>query len=225
MQRVPYTTYRPVYRTENYSVPVTTITNDCATGTCGVASTGCATCPTPATAQYGTAQYGNVLPQTSTVVPNGTVGTSGNYQALPGTSIPPYGSGAAADYVPSIDNTVNPQSTQRPIYDRIETLPVEGSSTRVSPNRSVTPAAAPNNIYPINNRQQQPSPAVINYGNHTAMNPIRKKWDYTVKLASYTSTAAVEPVANEGPSQIQGTYVPSRKKSAKANSAWKSVEW
>lgn len=49
VQRVPYTTYRPVYRQETYKVPVTTITNNCATGGCNTCGTamgagGCDTC-------------------------------------------------------------------------------------------------------------------------------------------------------------------------------------
>jgi hypothetical protein len=41
LQRIPYTTYRPVYQTQNYQVPVTTVTNDC-----GV-NQGCTTCGIP----------------------------------------------------------------------------------------------------------------------------------------------------------------------------------
>ena len=40
VQRVPYTTYRPVYRQETYKVPVTTITNNCATGGCDTCAVG-----------------------------------------------------------------------------------------------------------------------------------------------------------------------------------------
>lgn len=43
MQRVPYTTYRPVYRQESYRVPVTTLVDNCADGSC---QTGCDTCGT-----------------------------------------------------------------------------------------------------------------------------------------------------------------------------------
>ena len=218
MQRVPYTTYRPVYRTENYTVPVTTITNGCATGTCGP----CNTCTTglPTT---------GVLPQSSSVIaPNGTVGTTGGYQVTPGASVPTYAGGNAADAAPFINSTDNPQNSQRPIIDRIETLPVEGSSTRARVPTPVAPTAAPNNnVHPI----QQSAPAVINYGNQTAMNPVRKKWDYTVKLASYTSTEVVEEeAAFAGPTKMEGTYIPPQPKAqssmpAKVNSAWKTVEW
>ncbi len=214
MQRVPYTTYRAVYRTENYTVPVTTITNSCATGTC--ATNTCSTCPTPG---Y-TYPNNGVLPQSSSVVttPNGGVGVNGNY------SIPQYP--AAADAVPTIPQNVNPQQNQRPIFDRIETLPVEGSNTRNSTPQRAVPTSAPSNIYPI----QQSQPAVINYGNQTAMNPVRKKWNYTVKLASYTSTEVVANEPAQGPSQMEGTFVPvqrtaAKPQPAKINSAWQTVEW
>lgn len=221
MQRVPYTTYRPVYRTENYTVPVTTITNDCATGACNT----CTTCPTGFTPS-------GVLPQsTSVVAPNGTVGTTGGYQVTPGSSVPTYSGGNAADSAPFINSTDNPQNLQRPIleqFDRIETLPVEGSSTRSRVPSPVVPAASPNNnnVHPI----QQSEPATINYSNQTAMNPVRKKWNYTVKLASYTTTEAEDVAAPVGPTQIEGTYVPAQPrvreaKPAKVNSAWKTVEW
>lgn len=219
MQRVPYTTYRAVYRTENYTVPVTTITNGCATGTC--ATNTCSTCPTPG----GVYTNSGVLPQSRSVItPNGGVGTTGNYQAVPG-SIPQYG-GAAADAAPFIDQNDNPQNSQRAIYDRIETLPVEGSSTRNATPQPAVPTSAPNNIYPI----QQANPATVNYGNQTAMNPVRKKWNYTVKLASYTSTEVATSESVQGPSPIQGTFVPAKRnaanpKPANVNSAWETVEW
>lgn len=225
MQRTPYTTYRPVYRTENYTVPVTTITNGCATNTCNT----CTTCPTPG---YTYPAQGT-LPQSSSVIaPNGTVGTAGGYQATPGASVPTYTGGNAADAAPFINPTDNPQNSQRPIidrqFDRIETLPVEGSSTRARVPNPVVPAANPNNnIHPI----QQSAPAAVNYSNQTAMNPVRKKWNYTVKLASYTTTEVVEESTQAvGPTQINGTYVPAqpvarKAKPAKINSAWKTVEW
>lgn len=50
LQRIPYTTYRPVYQTQNYQVPVTTITNDCG-GNPGYSTAainpGCTTCGIP----------------------------------------------------------------------------------------------------------------------------------------------------------------------------------
>lgn len=230
MQRVPYTTYRPVYRTESYSVPVTTITNDCATGTCGTSAVNtCATCPTP-----GYSYPAGNLPQSSSVLnaPNGTLGANGQYQTVPGSGVPQYNpnTGTTADSVPYIDSNANPQNLQRPVIDRIETLPEE-SSTRNQPHQRATPAAAPNNIYPIQ-QPSQPTPAVINFGNQTAANPIRKKWQYQVQLASYTSTVDPEPSASTGPVSVQGTFVPTRQKQTQSvrpkkpvNSAWKSVDW
>lgn len=219
MQRVPYTTYRPVYRTENYTVPVTTITNDCATGTCATCPTNnCQTCPTPTYLGVQTA-----IPQSSSVItaPNGTLGTNGTF----GSSIPNYNGGVPADSAPFIDPTVNPQNRQRPMIDRIETLPMDGSSKRTVPAK--TPE---NNIYPINNERS--TPAVINYGNQTAKSPVRKKWNYQVRQASYTSLVAEPAETKRGPIKIQGSYEFSQPvaksqpvETGKANSAWKTVEW
>lgn len=76
LQRTPYTTYRPVYQTQNYKVPVTTISNDCATGGCST----CSTCGVPPAGATG------VLPQ---AVPNGTGGfLPANPNAVPADTVP-----------------------------------------------------------------------------------------------------------------------------------------
>ena len=228
MQRVPYTTYRPVYRTENYTVPVTTITNDCATGCCSSPSP-CAT----GTCGGGSGTVGNVptafgqpqsLPQsTSVIAPNGTLGTGGGFQAGSSTSTAP------ADIAPFVNPNLNPQNNQRPIIDRIETLP---STNLTSPSQSTIRAVAPvNNVYPVN-----PTPAVINAGDFTAdASPIRKKWDYSpVRLASYTATESNSRVdrqpTRKQPIRISGSFQSNRSvqnsaSSASSNSAWETVEW
>ncbi len=58
MQRVPYTTYRPVYRQETYRVPVTTLVDNCSTGTCDTCGPG----------NFGPAQ--NFAPPTPNSTPN-----------------------------------------------------------------------------------------------------------------------------------------------------------
>ena len=222
MQRVPYTTYRPVYRTENYTVPVTTITNDCATGTCAPCATGtCGGSPVVgAPALDGSQTRGQILPQsTSVVAPNGTLSTGGNF----GT-IPQYNGVPAADTPPFVNPNINPQINQRPIIDRIETLPGTGFPSQGSTTRAVAPQN--NNVHPINS-----SPAVISFGNQTAKaSPIRKKWSYTpVRLASYTSTEAEPkqtPVRKQ-PVRISGSFQPNQpaQQSSKSNSVWETVEW
>lgn len=62
LQRKPYTTYRPVYQTQSYRVPVTTITNDCATGNCNP----CTTCGVPAATGAVAPSAGGFVPSTGT---------------------------------------------------------------------------------------------------------------------------------------------------------------
>lgn len=62
LQRKPYTTYRPVYQTQSYRVPVTTITNDCATGNCN----SCSTCGVPAATGNIAPAAGGFVPSTGT---------------------------------------------------------------------------------------------------------------------------------------------------------------
>lgn len=183
VQRVPYTTYRPVYRTQTYKVPVTTITNDCSTGTCGTCPTN--TCGTvanyvaPQTSfapQTGCSTCGvnNALPaqnfsplsqqaptpasttQTYLVDPSNGLSTQGSYSPTP------------ADQQPVLNGIVNPQTSQRPVQFN------SGSGTR-SFNASA----------PVPAFEQLRQPAVINFDGHTAKNPVRRSWDYTpVRFAS-----------------------------------------
>lgn len=175
VQRVPYTTYRPVYRQETYKVPVTTISNDCATGNCatgncGVVNNGCSTCgpgvgvpvqnfapstqPTPATVPQPITNYSY---EPTTVSP------SGEYR----TSVP-------ADQTPSLNlgDLPNPQSSQRPTFS-----PYNPSSP--SPTYK---ASSPTPVY-----QQLNQPSVIQYndGRTANMTPIRRDWQYSpIRTAS-----------------------------------------
>ena len=149
------------------------------------------------------------------IAPNGTLGTDGNFGTVPQFN------GVPADSAPF----VNPQNEQRPIIDRIETLPDSSPIPSGSTFRAVAPQN--NNTLPVD-----PTPAVVSYGNYTAKaSPIRKKWSYTpVRQASYTSTAATEqlerrPVRKQ-PIRITGNFQankPAQKSSS--NSAWETVEW
>lgn len=166
-QRVPYTTYRPVYRQETYKVPVTTITNDCSTGTCNTCVSapaptgGCDTCTTGAAPMYSTPSnnYGPVptpAPQTNTY-----------YESSPNTLSTGNGlTPTPADQTPSL----NPTSYQQPpITERINT-PV-GSGYQASS-----------------------APARIDIQAIASRSPIRQQWSYSpVRLASYEKPAATRP--------------------------------
>ena len=177
-QRVPYTTYRPVYRQETYKVPVTTITNDCATGTC---NTGCATCPTAPQQSFAptpAATTSNFAPQTYAGAPSTTTST---YYETPEGTIVPQGSSSPtpANIAPSLDgsstrNLVNPQSLQKPFLERYQS-----SYSKVSDRSHI--------------------PARINIEDRTAQSPVRKNWSYSpVRLAGYekpmTTRASYSPI-------------------------------
>lgn len=174
-QRVPYTTYRPVYRTETYKVPVTTITNNCATGTCGTntcatgtcgtVTPGCSTCTTGGTPVYAPAPAtvpGNYSPSVLPPV------TSTRYEVPAAGSTYTGGSGfetPAADQAPSILQGVNPVTSQRPVIDRVN----NGAYN-----------------YKASVPTQQPVPATIRMEDKTARSPVRKQWNYSpVRLAKY----------------------------------------
>ena len=199
MQRVPYTTYRPCYRTETYRVPVTTISNNCATGTCAPCNTGCNTCGptvptlpnqsplTPSTTQFpGSPVTGTYYESPSSVtVPNGTLSTGSGIN----TTTQP------ADIPPSL-NGVNPQSSNRPIIDRLGS----GATT----GQQIT--------------HPQTVPSVLSYNDKTAYTtPNQRQWNYTpVRLASH-SMPTKEQLAQPQklpPIRIQGTFKPYQRSSS-----------
>ncbi len=189
VQRVPYTTYRPVYRTQTYKVPVTTITNGCASGTCG-------TCPT-GTCGAGSGTVANFAPQTgcstcgvNNAVPNQNFSPLSQPAPTPAGSPVPAGSSTRtflvdpanglstqgsytpipADLQPALNGVVNPQTSQRPVLNQFDPT---------SRARSFNASA------PIPAFEQLRQPAVINFDGHTAKNPVRRSWDYTpVRFAS-----------------------------------------
>ena len=195
VQRVPYTTYRPVYRTESYKVPVTTITNDCATGTCGTCptstggtvanfapQTGCSTCgvnnAVPAQ-NFGPQNLGSSTRQAPTAA------TTQTYLVDPSTGLSTEDSfnSTAADQQPALNlnGITNPQTLQRPVLNQFDA----GSGTRASGAGSSTRSSGFNTSPPVPAFEQLRQPAVINFGGHTAKNPVRRNWDYTpVRFAS-----------------------------------------
>jgi hypothetical protein len=227
MQRVPYTTYRPCYRTETYKVPVTTITNDCCpTNSCSPCDTGCSTCVTgaaPATVTPGCSTCGpavanqaptlaptNFAPNISNYTP--TTGTvTGTYYEYPSATSSPggtittegtYSSGQPADSVPALDG-INPQSSHRPVLDRIQQTGGNWTTSYGQPNSN-------------------PTPNVRSYQEKTAQSPVRKEWSYSpVRLASYTRVQA-EP--KRVSVQITGTFRPGRTVQNNNLNGWVEVE-
>ena len=225
MQRVPYTTYRPCYRTETYKVPVTTITNDCCpTGNCNTCNTscntcvsgmgmpsaaGCATCgPTAANQVPTLGPATNFAPTTSNYSPT-TGNVIGTYYEYPAASTPSgtittegtYSSGQPADTVPSLDG-INPQSSHRPMLDRLQQAGDNWTTSFGQPS-------------------SRPAPNVRSYQENIAQAPIRKEWNYSpVRLASYRQ---VQPQRESV--QITGTFKPARE-SSKTNdlNGWVEIE-
>ena len=217
VQRVPYTTYRPVYRTQTYKVPVTTITNDCATGTCGTcptggsgtvanfappAPTGCSTCGvnnsvtsqnfSPLTQQAPSA---GSTTRTYLVDPSNSLSTQGSFSPTP------------ADRQPALDGIVNPQTSQRPVLNQVN----PGSGTRASGFNASAP--------PVPAFEQLRQPAVINFDGHTAKNPIRRNWDYTpVRFASSELPTERRMSAYAGKVEVEAAPKQTRK------SRWVEVE-
>lgn len=172
-QRVPYTTYRPVYRQETYKVPVTTITNDCATGSCG-------TCPTAHNpVECGSCGTGGFTNQAPTLAPQQNFApanlpapaptTQSYYEYPAGGAITTDGGFTPADQSPTLLQGVNPTSVQRPVLDRLN----HGNSFQTSSQREV---------------EFRSTPAMINIDDKTARSPVRNKWSYSpVRMASYTA--------------------------------------
>ena len=230
-QRVPYTTYKPVYRTQTYKVPVTTITNDCATGTCGTCPTG--TCGTvanfaPAT-QTGCSTCGvNNLPtqnfspltgtptpatttQTYTIDPSSGTTTQGGFSTIP------------ANQQPVLNSTPNPQfngSSTRNDFNPAPAGQLSAFSAIANPQSSQRPVQFDpsrrttnfNASTPAPAFEQLRQPAVINFDGHTAKNPVRRSWDYNpVRFAStqlpterrVTAFAGTVGVEEPAPKQVR----------------------
>lgn len=144
LQRKPYTTYRPVYKSYNYRVPVTTITNDCATGNCN----SCSTCGVPAVNQGAIPNAGGFVPSTNT--PADTVPTLSNRPVYGVYDSYPVPSGYQSYSVPSTgqfpNNYAAPQAysgmTQTSGYgtaSQVYTPPVPSSYAAPQPGYSDSP--------------------------------------------------------------------------------------
>ncbi len=206
VQRVPYTTYRPVYRQETYKVPVTTITNGCATGACGTCQTcdtgTCQTCVTGGAA-------GNYAPTGMNSVPHSTYTngaptptTATRYEDVPNGTLSPSGSvygSAPADQTPALPN---PVTMQRPFLDRYnQGSPSEGLGYTVPAQSTVS----------------REVPATISVQDRTAQSPTRKQWGYTpIRTASYSA-----PSTSRG--QLAPIQYAQPKKSAGHLNGWKVI--
>ena len=208
-QRVPYTTYRPVYRQETYKVPVTTITNDCSTGTCG---------PCNAAAGSGTA---NQVPALGNFGPTPAAGsaTTTNFAPSAGsattTTFPPAaGSSTTTNFAPPQFATP-PAPTTSTFFEQVPSGTLSpssgatfGSGTRynapvpstqpslqdVNPLQDVSPFVSQRPFLDRFNKDQSgggksyqasalreidKAPGRFNVDDKTAASPVRKQWGYS----------------------------------------------
>lgn len=231
MQRVPYTTYRPVYRQETYKVPVTTLVNDCNTGSCGQAAP-CNTCGTgnvgamqnfaPQQPTYSAPVYspgnGGMLPADTvptlaptqgsslrTPIPSGTLSTDANYQLQSA-----YQNTPAYSAQPQSPMNMSPHTAAR--------VPDVNSATRgVRPQTNQRPFLdrlqnqGSNEAYQSKLKQAKATPAQIKP--KTQLTSLHRRWSYSpVRLASNRSES-------KGPSSFSS--VETREQ---INSAWDDVK-
>ena len=217
-RRVPYTTYRPVYRTQTYRVPVTTITNDC--NTCGTApaygvASGCDTCATAAPV-YGSTVQGQT-------VPAGTITTQGQFgvqPVIPGATVTPLPT--PADTTPGI----NPQNSNRSVIDG-----VEGSATKFQSQPRNWELTSNKSVNRNVNRDWSDLPVV----DVADRSPIVRRWAYSpIKQAAYVSldknleaklnvhVGSFETIKTQSQDAAESQQP---QKSSGVNSGWKTVNW
>ena len=177
VQRVPYTTYRPVYRQEAYRVPVTTITSDCANGSCGVPNAGCPTCATGSVQNFSPTlaptQQAPAATSSTYYEPANTLNTGGTIS----TPTP-------ADSTPSLNSIPNPQTSQRPSY------PGMNVNSRVRSYRTSNPV-------PV--QQQMNQPQVVQYGRTASASPVRKQFGYSpIRTAGRQTSVSFASTQNYG---------------------------
>jgi hypothetical protein len=216
MRRVPYTTYRPVYRTETYRVPVTTISNDCnSCNTCGVSAGTCSTCNTGLPIANG---------QT---VPGGTINTGGNYSLQNGGALPP---GTTVTELPA-DTTpsLNPQNSNRSVIESLQNS--DGSSTRIPMQQSNQNNWALTSTTPTTesfNRDWSSVPVT----SVAAKSPVTKRFAYTaIKQVNYVTADDATPKAKTvrgkfSPVKSAVTPVAEKPETEKVvNQGWETVQW
>ena len=206
MQRVPYTTQRPVYRQETYQVPVTTITNDCATGGC---NTGCDTCGTGQTVQQG---FGPTAGSTTQSFAPPTPATQGS--STQGFAPP----------APSFPTSPNFQTPSFPSEPANIAPSIGGSTSRLqAPRGTLTTAGRFDVGKSSNNRVSQKRSQVSTPRNlrTAAASPVQRDWDYSpVRLASYNQPASVD----RAPVRSLRTKSTTSRSTREVNSFWKEVK-
>lgn len=238
-KQVPYTTYRACYRTENYTVPVTYVTNDCATGncatgncatgscptgTCGQAApvagapavmaptAGCSTCGVPGSSMTGAAQVDpNYYAGSSSYVPAPTAYGSlpATTTSMPANSIQSGATPTPADSVPAIQG-VNPQSMQRPVIEQLQASPAGSTYAPYAP-----PSQVPNINLQTSTSTAMPTASA-------GREVTRQAWAYSpVRLASFEQPAVAEQQVIKGQWQVKSQ----EPTASEMNSAWKSVNW
>lgn len=221
MKKVPYTTYRPCYRTETYSVPVTYSTpaptcNTCPTPTAYsapvmAAPTGCSTCNVPGTVAAPATVPANTIP-TITQMPPSVLSST----AQPNYGVNPYGSYTVTPYASAEASTTNagassvlPATSGQPTpADQVPSLKPVIIERRELPSdptsyQSAAPVLQPTApaIRPIQDpnpaqrwENQQAAPGGLN--DQTAQLPTHQRFDYNpVRLASYQTETPVSTVA------------------------------
>jgi len=151
LQRIPYTTYRPVYQTQQYQMPVTTITSD------GGAAGSCATCPIPGQSggfayPAGTFQSGGLSPGSGGgLLPADQVPMLG---AQSGSRVNPY-AGGVPSYRPAYPTTPpvgNPYAAPHAYSDLSSYSGYQSNRSRLSEPRFYSP--------PIPSGYEAPQPDV-----------------------------------------------------------------
>lgn len=242
-KQVPYTTYRACYRTENYTVPVTYVTNDCATGNCATGNcptgtcgqvapmggapmagvpaamtptAGCSTCNVPGAAMTSAPQVDpNFYAGSPSYVP-----APATYNGLPSTttSMPAAATPTPADSVPAIQG-VNPQSMQRPVIEQLQASPA--GSTYAPPSQ-------------VPNINLQTSTSTTISTASAGREVTRQAWAYSpVRLASFEQPVEGEQQVIQGQWQTkpqaqfkaQSQAQPQGPTASELNAAWKTVNW
>ncbi len=224
-KQVPYTTYRPVYTTQAYQVPIT-YTSQMPAMQSPMVGSGCDTCGIPGFQQPTQFQPGTITAPSIT----GTLDTQGGYTLAPSTGM-------------TVPADTQPQLNQRPIIIEQTTLPATGSSTRVNPPATQQVWPSDSNLNPIQSPQNgtpgQP-PQLFDGDAKTARileseSPAVQRFDYSPIRTASLNTNRTEPdlfgangqatsqpgIVYTGTVQRQGgsTSTPTP-----ANHGWRSIE-
>lgn len=226
-KQTPYTTYRPVYRTETYQVPVTYTTQSPVTQPCNTCPTPTAAVAAPAAAVAAPVAASGCNTCTSASPTYVTPPANQYYQQAPatGTTVleqsPTLGTGTTeADLRPTLDT--NPQNMNRPVLIDDDS----GNTGTVWPNRiQPQPAASPvrplQDPWPESRWEGNDAPQLVNPFNHTTEAPSIERWSYSpVRLASHQEPlAVVDHVPAARPTISNGQDIAPRQR---VNEGWRT---